>query len=178
VAPPLPLPSTLAADASPQFRAAFEALVAAMQAHQVPGAAIGLLAGDREEHAADGRCLPHRSRLGRDPCASGFALAPSALIERGAKVVKLDRDEPHALAHALGAGADVLVDSAGYNKRHARELLGVQSVLGSPIVISSSSVYRDRRGRTLDEAARPGSRFPRSGQRGRNDHPRPARRPT
>jgi CubicO group peptidase (beta-lactamase class C family) len=31
-----------------------EALVAAMQAHQVPGAAIGLLAGDREEHATVG----------------------------------------------------------------------------------------------------------------------------
>ena len=44
-ATPLPSPSTLAADASPQFRAVVEALVAAMQAHQVPGAAIGLLAG-------------------------------------------------------------------------------------------------------------------------------------
>jgi len=52
--PPLPLPSTLAADASPQFRAVVEALVAAMRAHQVPGAAIGLLAGDREEHATVG----------------------------------------------------------------------------------------------------------------------------
>ena len=53
-AAPLPLPSTLAADASPQFRAVVEALVAAMRAHQVPGAAIGLLAGDREEHATVG----------------------------------------------------------------------------------------------------------------------------
>ena len=53
-APPKPLPSTLAADASPQFRAVVEALVASMQAHQVPGAAIGLLAGDREEHATVG----------------------------------------------------------------------------------------------------------------------------
>jgi CubicO group peptidase (beta-lactamase class C family) len=52
--PPLPMPSTLAADASPEFRAVVEALVAAMQAYQVPGAAIGLLAGDREEHAAVG----------------------------------------------------------------------------------------------------------------------------
>jgi CubicO group peptidase (beta-lactamase class C family) len=54
VASPLSLPSTLAADASPQFRTVVEALVAAMQAHQVPGAAIGLLAGDREEHATVG----------------------------------------------------------------------------------------------------------------------------
>ncbi len=53
-AAPLPMPHTLAADASPEFRAVTEALVAAMQEHQVPGAAIGLLAGDREEHATFG----------------------------------------------------------------------------------------------------------------------------
>ncbi len=52
--PPLPMPSTLAGDASPEFRIVAEALVAAMQEHQVPGAAIGLLAGDREEHATFG----------------------------------------------------------------------------------------------------------------------------
>jgi CubicO group peptidase (beta-lactamase class C family) len=48
------MPSTLAVDASPEFRAVAEALVAAMQEHQVPGAAIGLLVGDREEHATFG----------------------------------------------------------------------------------------------------------------------------
>ena len=52
--PPLSLASTLAAEASPEFRTVVEALVAAMQEHQVPGAAIGLLAGDREEHATVG----------------------------------------------------------------------------------------------------------------------------
>ncbi len=52
--PPLSLASTLTADASPEFRVVVEALVAAMQEHQVPGAAIGLLAGDREEHATVG----------------------------------------------------------------------------------------------------------------------------
>lgn len=53
-ASPLPISSTLAADASPEFRTVVEALVAAMREHQVPGAAIGLLAGDREEHATVG----------------------------------------------------------------------------------------------------------------------------
>ena len=52
--PPLSLASTLDADASPAFRTVVEALVAAMQQFQVPGAAIGLLAGDREEHATVG----------------------------------------------------------------------------------------------------------------------------
>ena len=52
--PPMPMPSSLAADASPQFKAVCEALVAAMQQNGVPGAAIGLLAGGREEHATFG----------------------------------------------------------------------------------------------------------------------------
>jgi CubicO group peptidase (beta-lactamase class C family) len=52
--PPLPMPSTLAGDASPAFRAVADALVAAMRQHGVPGAAVGLLADDREEHAVFG----------------------------------------------------------------------------------------------------------------------------
>jgi CubicO group peptidase (beta-lactamase class C family) len=51
---PLSLAGTLDPDASPEFRAVVEALVAAMQEHQVPGAAIGLLVGEREEHATVG----------------------------------------------------------------------------------------------------------------------------
>lgn len=49
-----PLPTTLAADASPEFRAVAEVLVAAMRQHGVPGAALGILAGGREEHATFG----------------------------------------------------------------------------------------------------------------------------
>ena len=48
------MPSTLAADASPAFRAVADALVAAMQATGVPGAAVGVLWGDQEEHATFG----------------------------------------------------------------------------------------------------------------------------
>ena len=83
----------------------------------------------------------------------GLRSPPPALIERGAKVVTLDRDEPAALALALASGADALIDTVAYDRDHARQLLEVQGVLGSLIVVSSSSVYRDRRGRTLDEAA-------------------------
>jgi CubicO group peptidase (beta-lactamase class C family) len=49
-----PMPVALDAGASPEFRAVVEALVAAMETRQAPGAAIGLLAGDREEHATIG----------------------------------------------------------------------------------------------------------------------------
>ncbi len=48
------LPSTLAADASPEFRAVAEALMAAMQTTGTPGAALGILADGREEHASFG----------------------------------------------------------------------------------------------------------------------------
>lgn len=50
----LPMPSTLAADASPAFQAIAKALVTAMEENHVPGAALGILAGDREEHATFG----------------------------------------------------------------------------------------------------------------------------
>ncbi|HEY7064479.1 MAG TPA: serine hydrolase domain-containing protein [Chloroflexota bacterium] len=46
--------SDLAADASPEFRAVAEALDATMREVGVPGAALGILAGDREEHATFG----------------------------------------------------------------------------------------------------------------------------
>lgn len=48
------MPSTLAADASPAFKAVADALIAAMQEHGVPGAAVGVLWGDQEEHATFG----------------------------------------------------------------------------------------------------------------------------
>jgi nucleoside-diphosphate-sugar epimerase len=83
----------------------------------------------------------------------GLRPPPPALVERGVKVVTLDRDELGALARAVASGADALIDSVAYDRNHARQLLEVQGVVGSIIVISSSSVYRDRWGRTLDEAA-------------------------
>ena len=50
----LPLPSTLAADASTQFRTVAEALMDSMRKHRVPGTALSILAGDRAEHATFG----------------------------------------------------------------------------------------------------------------------------
>jgi CubicO group peptidase (beta-lactamase class C family) len=49
-----PLPSTLAADASPEFKAVADAVVEAMRRNKVPGTALGILFGDREEHASFG----------------------------------------------------------------------------------------------------------------------------
>jgi CubicO group peptidase (beta-lactamase class C family) len=46
--------TTLAADASPQFRAVAETLVDSMRTNRVPGTALGILADGREEHAVFG----------------------------------------------------------------------------------------------------------------------------
>jgi nucleoside-diphosphate-sugar epimerase len=86
----------------------------------------------------------------------GLRPLPAELVSRGAEAVRLDRDEPGALAGGLSSGADALIDLVAYGPEHARQLLDVQSAVGSLIVISSSSVYRDESGRTLDEAAETG----------------------
>lgn len=64
----------------------------------------------------------------------------------------LDRDEPGALARALAAGADAVIDTIAYTDAHADQLLEIERSAGAFVVISSCSVYRDAAGRTLDEA--------------------------
>lgn len=70
----------------------------------------------------------------------------------GVETIILDRDEPGALARAVGGGVDALVDTVAYDAGHAGQLLEVQSDVGALVVVSSASVYRDAEGRTLDEA--------------------------
>jgi nucleoside-diphosphate-sugar epimerase len=77
---------------------------------------------------------------------------PSDLIERGAKVVIFDREKPGELGRALASGADALIDTIAFQPDHAHQLIEVQDKVGTFVVISSSSVYRDALGRTLDEA--------------------------
>jgi len=89
----------------------------------------------------------------------GLHPLPRDLLECGATSVKLDRRSPGALARALGPGADALIDVIGFDDRDARQLLALQNDVGAFVVVSSSSVYRDAEGRTLDEAEENG--FPR-----------------
>ena len=78
------------------------------------------------------------------------------LSARGVRTVVLDRDDPGALARALGTGADLLVDTTAYDRDHGSQLIAVQDSVGRLAVVSSASVYRDGLGRTLDEAMRTG----------------------
>jgi nucleoside-diphosphate-sugar epimerase len=69
----------------------------------------------------------------------------------------LDREQPGALAGALGgSSADAVIDTIAYAADHANQLLEIEPGVGSFVVISSSSVYRDPTGRTLDKARKGG----------------------
>ena len=52
----------------------------------------------------------------------------------------------------IGQDADIVIDTVAFDATHADQLLEIQADIGSFIVISSSSVYCDDQGRTLDEA--------------------------
>ncbi|MFI8965862.1 NAD-dependent epimerase/dehydratase family protein [Streptomyces sp. NPDC053493] len=74
--------------------------------------------------------------------------------------VAVDRDEDGALARALGAGTDVLVDIVAYDAGHGRQLTGLADRIGSAVVISSGAVYQDDQGRNFDTQDEPDG-FPR-----------------
>lgn len=84
--------------------------------------------------------------------ARGGRGRPEALLRRGATLIPLDRDQPDALSEAIGGGADAVIDTIAFTDVHARQLLALQEDVGAFVVISSSSVYHDGQGRTLDEA--------------------------
>lgn len=78
---------------------------------------------------------------------------PETFRRLGATTIALDRDKDGALARAIRGGVDALIDTVAFDETHARQLLDIQGDVGAFVVISSASVYRDGKGRTLDEAA-------------------------
>ncbi|HBF32893.1 NAD-dependent epimerase/dehydratase family protein [Rhizobium sp.] len=81
----------------------------------------------------------------------GNSKLPETLAQQGAKSIIHDR-EKSSLGEAIGSGADVVIDTIAYDAKHGQQLLDVQNDVGAFIVISSSSVYCDEKGRSLDEA--------------------------
>jgi nucleoside-diphosphate-sugar epimerase len=74
------------------------------------------------------------------------------LAELGVTHDVCDRDADGALVAAVGAGAELLVDTVAYTAEHGRQLAGLAGRVGALVVVSSASVYADAAGRTLDEA--------------------------
>jgi nucleoside-diphosphate-sugar epimerase len=71
------------------------------------------------------------------------------------ETLALDREEPGALAAAVGDGCEVLVDCVAYGAEHARQLTALSGRVGSAVVVSSAAVYTDGRGRGFDTQAQP-----------------------
>lgn len=86
----------------------------------------------------------------------GHRPPPPELLAQGLRVVNLDRDDSSAVNAAVQSGADAVIDTVAYDETHADQLLALQGSVGSLLVISSASVYRDQKGRTLDEARQNG----------------------
>ena len=74
------------------------------------------------------------------------------LIALGALSVHCNRSRVDDLRRTIGDGADVVIDAVAFNETDAGSLLEIQDMVKHFVVISSASVYRDDRGRTLDEA--------------------------
>jgi nucleoside-diphosphate-sugar epimerase len=67
----------------------------------------------------------------------------------------VDREDPRALARALGDGADLLVDCLCYTAAHARTLLPLARNATSTVMISAKAVYVDDEGRHINSAEPP-----------------------
>jgi len=74
-----------------------------------------------------------------------------AMAEHDVTTVRLDRDDTDVLLD-LARGHDLVLDTVAYDRAHARQLARLAGDVGSLVVISTASVYRDDRGRNLDTA--------------------------
>jgi nucleoside-diphosphate-sugar epimerase len=75
---------------------------------------------------------------------------PDGLAELGVQAAAADRADDAQLRAAIGAPADVVVDTVAYTREHGEQLNRLAGVAGSLVVISSASVYSDDEGRALD----------------------------
>jgi nucleoside-diphosphate-sugar epimerase len=87
---------------------------------------------------------------GRD--ASRF---PATLRQMGVRFERSDRWDPDQLRETLGTAADLVVDCLCYTAEHARQLVRLEQLFGSAVVLSSKAVYADAEGRHSNSALSP-----------------------
>jgi nucleoside-diphosphate-sugar epimerase len=75
---------------------------------------------------------------------------PEGLGALGVQAVAADRADDAQLRAAVGAAADVVVDTVAFTREHGEQLNRLAGFAGSLVVISSASVYADDEGRALD----------------------------
>lgn len=71
---------------------------------------------------------------------------PVEIVDRGGSFITADREDPVALAAAMGTGADLLVDCLCYTASHATALLELARDATATVMISSKAVYADDSG--------------------------------
>jgi nucleoside-diphosphate-sugar epimerase len=76
-------------------------------------------------------------------CDRGSRAAIPVLAQLGVERHVADRRNPGELEAAVGAGADVLVDTVAFDADDARQLASLSGIVGSVVAISSASVYGD-----------------------------------
>jgi nucleoside-diphosphate-sugar epimerase len=77
------------------------------------------------------------------------AITPLPADLAAVQVIAGDREDDEALAEALGAGADGVVDTIAYKSKHAQQLLRCADAIGALTVISSIAVYADEQGHSI-----------------------------
>lgn len=77
---------------------------------------------------------------------------PYAIEAAKAQHCRLDRKDSKGLHQLLKEGADWVIDLLAFHPQDVVQLLQYQNNIGHLTVVSSSSVYADTAGRTLDEA--------------------------
>ncbi|MGE5291279.1 MAG: hypothetical protein ACM3ML_29580 [Micromonosporaceae bacterium] len=98
--------------------------------------------------------------IGRRLAAGGWTVTsttagppPSPGATPGIRWSPLARDQDNDLGAVVEPGTDLVVDVTAYTPAHAGQLLALGSRIGAAILLSTLSVYTDREGRSLDEAA-------------------------
>src|SRR5213078_5349912 len=75
---------------------------------------------------------------------------PEGLAELGVESVVADREDDTQMRAAIGAGAEVVLDTVAMHRGHGEQLNGLEGLVGSLVGISTGSVYADDEGRALD----------------------------
>lgn len=78
------------------------------------------------------------------------------LIELGVSHINATGLTRTQVASATAGTFDAVIDTTAFNEEDARDLVSLQDQTGAIVTISSSSVYRDGQGRSLDEAFQTG----------------------
>lgn len=83
-------------------------------------------------------------------------MPPAHLLQRGLLPVHNSKHNYKDTTLSLGCVVDAAFVPTAYDEADARDLLAAGTSVGSLVVVSSSSVYADDAGRSLDEAAETG----------------------